>query len=168
MSNFHNGLRLHKINLTAFFTAILTIYLTPVNLPLLFFSSPVLAQTSNNQAQQANTLIRQAVALLGNKQITPARQTLQQALSIYQQINDRQGESVALVFLGISYEQENNYKTAIDYYEKSWQIIQKLPKRPNAGEILVKLANAHRLQKKLQSSDTILSTIFSPRPAKPR
>ncbi|MBD2302176.1 CHAT domain-containing protein [Nostoc sp. FACHB-190] len=147
MSNSHNGLRLSRINLTAFITAILTIGFTPSNLNLIFFNSPVLAQTSNNKSQQANTLIRQAAALLGNKQITSARQALQQALSIYQQVNDRQGESVALVFLGISYEQENNYKTAIDYYEKSWQIAQKLPKQPNAGEIVVKLANAHRLQK---------------------
>ncbi|MBD2594734.1 CHAT domain-containing protein [Nostoc spongiaeforme FACHB-130] len=147
MSNSHNGLRLRKINLTAFISVILTVSLTPVNLHLLFFNSPVLAQTSNDKSQQANTLIRQAAALLGDKQITSARQALQQALSIYQQVNDRQGQSVALVFLGISYEQENNYKTAIDYYEKSWQIVQQLPKKPNAGEIVVKLANAHRLQK---------------------
>lgn len=147
MSDVYDGLRLRKISLTVFITIILTISFTSVNLPLLFFNSLVLAQTSDNKEKQANTLIRQAAELLNKKQISSARKLLQQALTIYQEINEHQGESVALAFLGITYEEKNNYKTAINYYEQALQIIQKLPKRPNEGEILIKLANAHRLQK---------------------
>ena len=135
-----------RISLAALFTFIFTISSTPVNFLRLFQTSQVLAQTASSQEAEAKILLQQGAAQFSNGQILNARESLQKALTIYREIKERQGESVALDFLGVTYNKQKEYITAIDYYQQALQIVQQLPNHANEGVILIGLGDAYRLR----------------------
>lgn len=135
-----------RISLAALFTFLFTISSTPVNFLRLFQTSQVLAQTASSQKEEAKKLLQQGAAQFSNGQIANARESLQKALTIYREIKERQDESVALFFLGVTYNKQKEYITAIDYYQQALQIVQQLPNHANEGVILIGLGDAYRLR----------------------
>ncbi len=68
---------------------------------------------------EAERLYEQSIKQYQNRQFNLALQSSEQALKIYREIHDRQGESVALVVLGVTYNRQGNYSQAIEYYQQS-------------------------------------------------
>ena len=68
-----------------------------------FPQSQVLAQTSEVRKAEADRLLEQGIEQFNTSQFEAALQSWQQALVIYQQIKDRQGEGNALGNLGLAY-----------------------------------------------------------------
>lgn len=70
---------------------------------LQFSSSKVVAQTEDTRKAKADQLMQQGRKQLQANQLETARQSFQEALTIYQQIQNRQGEGAALNALGAVY-----------------------------------------------------------------
>ncbi len=138
----------YKISLTAFITVILTMTLPAANIPILFQQEQVLAQISADCKTEGQRLLKQGTQQLSSGQIGNARESWQQALTIFREIKQRNYESVVLLLLGMTYVYQNNYTTAIDYYQQALKIVQQLPKRNNEREILVQLGDAYRALRK--------------------
>ncbi|BBD63373.1 TPR repeat-containing protein (plasmid) [Nostoc sp. HK-01] len=89
--------------------------------------SQVLAQNSNPRKAEADKLIKQGYELDDNNQPQAALQAFQTALSIYQEIKDKHGESKALNFIGIIYSDDfDEYNQAITYYQQALEIARKI------------------------------------------
>ncbi|MEG4286804.1 tetratricopeptide repeat protein [Microcoleus sp. A006_D1] len=85
----------------------------------------------------------------GNQQndISRFREALQfweQALTIYLEIGDRQGESHAIGNLGIAYQSLGDYNRAIDFYEQSLEIKQKIGDHKGEGGSLCNLGKVYK------------------------
>ncbi|PSB20060.1 tetratricopeptide repeat protein [Phormidesmis priestleyi ULC007] len=104
--------------------ALVTFLTTVSTSPSLFFSLPLSAQQTSDQAQdprkaKAHELFEQGQQQIEARQFDSARQLLQQALNIYQMIKDPTGEFAALWTIGQSYQKQENFPEAIKYYQRS-------------------------------------------------
>ncbi|BAY81485.1 TPR repeat-containing protein [Calothrix parasitica NIES-267] len=70
-------------------------------------------------------------------------QSWEQALKIYREIKDRQGEGDALGNLGIAYFSFGNYSKAIDYHQQHLAIAREIKDRLGEGQSLGNLGNAY-------------------------
>ncbi|HEY9672016.1 MAG TPA: CHAT domain-containing tetratricopeptide repeat protein [Waterburya sp.] len=118
--------------------------------PLSFkFTAPltvlqVLAQTPDARKVEADRLLDQGTQQLDTSQFEAAKQSFQQALTIYREINDRKGEGWALGNLGIAYKSLGDYAQAIDYEKQSLAIAREIHDRQNEGKALGNLGIAYR------------------------
>jgi tetratricopeptide (TPR) repeat protein len=101
--------------------------LLPVSLPVfnvtfLFLNSPAAAQASPERKAEADRLLNQGAQQYQVSQFEAALQSWQQALQIYREIKDRQGEGNALDNLGDAYKNLNDYAKAIEFYKQSLEI----------------------------------------------
>lgn len=74
-----------------------------LNFPVSFAVSPVVAQTSDVRRAEADRLFQKGLQQAQTSQSQAAIQSWQQALAIYREISDRQGEGAALGNLGLAY-----------------------------------------------------------------
>jgi CHAT domain-containing protein len=93
-----------------------------VNLLVPLAPAQLLAQTANPRKAQADKLQKQGIEQFKTSQFTAALQSWEQALKIYREIKDRQGEGVVLGNLGIAYDALGDYRKAINYQQQSLAI----------------------------------------------
>jgi tetratricopeptide (TPR) repeat protein len=102
------------------------------------------AQSQNNpQKVQAQRLIEQGYQQRQAGQFEAALQSYQQALTIYQQIKDRQGEGLALANLGNAYNNRSDFAKAIEYLQQALKIVREINDRETEGRILSNLGVAY-------------------------
>jgi len=105
-------------------------------------NSQALAQTQAQQAE-ADRLLKQGIQQYDISQFQAALQSWQQALIIYREIKDRQGEGWALGSLGIAYHSLGDYAKAIDYQQQSLAIAREIKDRDSEGWALGSLGIAY-------------------------
>ncbi|MBE9138013.1 tetratricopeptide repeat-containing protein [Nodosilinea sp. LEGE 07088] len=84
--------------------------------------SPALAQSASALRAEADRLFQQGIQQYNVSQFREAVQSWEQASAIYRDIQDRQGEGVALGALGNAYRSLADYRQAIDFYEQDLAI----------------------------------------------
>ncbi|MFN6567163.1 CHAT domain-containing protein [Dendronalium sp. ChiSLP03b] len=89
--------------------------------------SQVLTQKPNNQKAEADKLFKQGDELSENNQPQAALQAFQKAVSIYQIVDDKRGESKTNLYIGSIYANDfEQYNQAITYYQKALDISRKI------------------------------------------
>ena len=114
-----------------------------VNLPGVFTASRVLAQTVDGRKAEADRLLQQGIEQFNSSQYETALQLWQQALVIYREIKDRQGEGWVLGNLGIAYRNLGDYGKAIDYQQQLLAIAREIKDRKSEGAALGNLGAAY-------------------------
>ncbi|MBW4512462.1 MAG: tetratricopeptide repeat protein [Scytonematopsis contorta HA4267-MV1] len=107
-------------------------------------SLQVLAQNNDARKAEADRLLKQGIKQYDISQFEVALQSWQQALDIYREIKDRQGEGAVLVTLGVTYYSIGDYLKAIEYSERSLKIAQEIKNRYSEGLLLGNLGNAYQ------------------------
>jgi CHAT domain-containing protein/Flp pilus assembly protein TadD len=110
------------LNLKAFTLAVIIGVLTPIVSINILPTSTVLAQTQEEQQAEADRLLEQGIQQADTSQFREAMQSFKEALKIYQEIGDRNGEASSLGNLGLVYENLGQYQTAIEYHQQSLAI----------------------------------------------
>jgi CHAT domain-containing protein len=88
----------------------------------------VLAQTSNTSKFEADRLLKQGNELL-DKEFETAIASLQKALRIYRELQEKQEEGQVLKSLGDAFGSRKDYRKAIEYYQQGLKIVSKLDDR---------------------------------------
>jgi CHAT domain-containing protein len=96
---------------------------------------PVFAQTPDARKTQADQLFQQGLQAAQINQFEAAIQAWQQALKLYQEINDRQSELNTLGNLANVYFFLSDYPQAIEYYQQALTIAQEAQNRQSEGLI---------------------------------
>ncbi|XWK91305.1 MAG: tetratricopeptide repeat protein [Phormidium sp.] len=116
-------MKLQRIGLTALFTLLTTLSFGdfPVisNSQSKSLNGVALAQTPEARKAEADRLLQQGNQQFQNSQYEAALKFLQQALAIYKEIRNRQGEGGALALIGLAYAGLKNFPRAIEYLEQS-------------------------------------------------
>ncbi len=99
--------------------------------------------TQNDQKTQADRLLQQGINQHKNGQFREALQSVQQALTMYQTINDVEGIANCLSSLGNTYFSLGEYRQAIGFYQQSLKMMQANKNRQGEAENLVNLSNAY-------------------------
>ena len=135
-----------RIGSTALFTLVTTLAINNFSLiPSSKFqslNSQVLAQTSANLKVQAYQLFQQGLGQYQSSQMEAALQSWQKALTIYQEIKDREGERKALGNLGLAYRALGNYSKAIEHLQQQLDISRKIKDRQGEGNALLNFGDA--------------------------
>lgn len=128
--------------------ALVILATTPLSLPLelstSFQASRVLAQTPDARKVEANKLLNSCKKQLETSQFQAALQSCQQALTIYQSINERAGEARSLNNLGNAYGSLGQYQKAIEFYQQTLVIARAIGNRTGEGASLLGLGVTYR------------------------
>ena len=116
-----------------------------------FLMPAALAQSSEEygaevyvfRALEAGLLLQQGIQQSNRSQFRAALRSWEQALEIYQELGDRQGEGNALGNLGSAYANLGQYKRAIDFYEQHLAIARELGDRQGEGNALGNLGSTY-------------------------
>ncbi|QQE65141.1 hypothetical protein GFS31_18260 [Leptolyngbya sp. BL0902] len=92
---------------------------------------------------EANRLLQQGGQQLNISQFREALRSWEQALALYLESQDRQGEGNALGNLGLAYERLGDYRQAIAFHEQSLAIIREIGNRAGEGSVLGNLGIAY-------------------------
>ena len=114
-----------------------------VNLPVAFTSSRVLAQTVDLRKAEADRLFQQGREQFKTNQYKAALQSWQQALVIYREIKNRQGEGMALNNIGLAYTSLFDYTKGIDFFEKSLAVAREIKDRQGEARALGNLGSTY-------------------------
>ncbi|WP_333242584.1 MULTISPECIES: tetratricopeptide repeat protein, partial [unclassified Microcoleus] len=107
-------------------------------------SSPqFLAQNPTGRKTEADRLLEQGFQQLQMSQLEAAMESYQQALIIYREIKDRQGEGRALGHLGTAYSYLGDYAKAIEYIQQQLTISREIKDRQSEGKALGNLGAAY-------------------------
>ncbi|MEG4044154.1 CHAT domain-containing tetratricopeptide repeat protein [Microcoleus sp. Pol17_C1] len=106
-------------------------------------NSQALAQTQAERKVEADRLLDQGIEQYQISQFQAALQSWQQALIIYREIKDRQGEGKALGSLGNAYNFLGDYAKAIEYVQQDLAIAREIKDRQSEGAALGNLGNAY-------------------------
>ncbi|MBD2168987.1 tetratricopeptide repeat protein [Calothrix membranacea FACHB-236] len=136
-------MKIHKIALFTLITLLTTIGQTPINHSAIVGINQASAQTPQARKAEADRLIEQGNQQFQISQIEAAFKSWQQALIIYREIKDRQGESWALGNIGLAYFSLGDYPKAIEYYQQSLAIAKQIKDRRGEGNALGNLGNAY-------------------------
>ncbi|BAY66438.1 TPR repeat-containing protein [Calothrix brevissima NIES-22] len=136
-------MRFHKIALS-FLALVIATAFTPITFsPGTPGELRVLAQTPQAKKAEADRLIEQGVQQYQTSQFEAALRSWQQALIIYQEIKDRQGEGGALGNLGLAYHALGYYPKAIEYLQQTLAIAREIKNRLGEGKALGSLGLAY-------------------------
>ncbi|MFB2877873.1 tetratricopeptide repeat protein, partial [Floridanema aerugineum] len=121
-------MRLPKLSI-ATFIALLTVvadtsisFYSLTSLPV----PKVLAQTNSEKKAEASRLLQQGNQQFKTSKFQEALQSFQQALAIYREIGDRNGEARALGTVGLAYYALGDYQKALDSLQQSLVIAREL------------------------------------------
>lgn len=130
-----------------FVLAFLSIVAVDGGLPIAqpFGTPPVIAQTVDGQKAEADRLLNQGIQLYENDQLDAAIPSLQQALELYRQVKDRNGERRSLGNLGYIYTRLGKYTQALDFENQSLAIAIEIKHRLGEGQSLGGLSDTYRL-----------------------
>ncbi|BAY24046.1 TPR repeat-containing protein [Calothrix sp. NIES-2100] len=136
-------MRFHKIALS-----FLALVIATASTPITFSpESPgelqVLAQTPQARKAEADRLFNQGSQQFDTSQFEAALRSWQQALIIYREIKNRQGEGAALGNLGLAYDALGDYPKAIDYHQQFLAIAKEIKDRLGEGTALGNLGIAY-------------------------
>ncbi|AUT00319.1 Fis family transcriptional regulator [Nostoc sp. CENA543] len=135
-------MRSPKPYLTAI-TLILVISGAIANLPILFSTPQVLAQTPQDRKAEADRLLLQGIKQFQTGQLEAVLQSWQQALKIYQEIKDRKGEGAALANLANAYKVLKNYPKIIECYKQYLPIARESKNRQGESDALFNIGLAY-------------------------
>ena len=107
-------------------------------------SPQVLAQNPAGRKAEADRLFNQGNQQFQISQFEAALQSWQQALIIFREIKDRQGEGVALGNLGLAYLSLGDYAKAIEYQQPLLALARENKNRRTEGKALGNLGIAYR------------------------
>lgn len=117
---------------------------------IVMIPSANVAQITSTQTQSQTPRQTQAAQLLQtgwqhyqNTEYEAAIAAYQEALTIFQNIRDRPGESQALTNLGLAYNASKNYQQAIEHHQQSLAIAQELDNKQQKGAILGNLGMSY-------------------------
>ena len=100
-------------------------------------------QSPDVQKAQADRLLQQGITQHKNGQFREALQSVQQALTIYQNLKDTGGVANSLTTLGDIYFTLGEYRQAIGFYQQSLDFMQATRNRQGEVEVLTSLSNAY-------------------------
>ena len=134
-----------RIKLVSWLTSPLLLTFIPSLLPIpsYLLSITAQAQTSQDQKTEADKLLEQGIQQAQHSQYQAAIQSWQQALAIYQQIKDRNGEAISLNNLGNAYNYLGQYPKAIEFHQQSLAISREIGDRDGVATSLIGLGNAY-------------------------
>ncbi|MBD2741856.1 CHAT domain-containing protein [Coleofasciculus sp. FACHB-1120] len=98
---------------------------------------------NNPQKTEADKLTQQGTQQRQAGQFEAALKSYQQALIIYRQIKDRQGEGLVLANLGNAYNNRSDFTKAIEYSQQALKITREINDRESEGRILSNLGAAY-------------------------
>jgi CHAT domain-containing protein/uncharacterized protein HemY len=101
------------------------------------------APATQDRKAEADRLLEQGNQQSNHSQYQEALQSWQQALDIYQEIGDPNGEATSLNNLGNAYSSLGQYLKAIEYYEQSLAIFQAIDNPKGKAYSLMGLGNAY-------------------------
>ncbi|WP_017711118.1 tetratricopeptide repeat protein [Prochlorothrix hollandica] len=104
---------------------------------------PGVAQVVTDPKTAADQLFQQGIQQFQVSQFREALQSWEQALAIYREIGDLQGEAASLGNLGIAYLSLGQYQRAIDYYEQYLAIAREIGDRQGEANSLGNLGIAY-------------------------
>jgi CHAT domain-containing protein/Tfp pilus assembly protein PilF len=134
-----------KIGLTAFITLLATVSTSVTSyFPASFTPPRALAQTQDSRKASADKLFKEGIEQYQKHQLEAAIESWQQALTIYQQLQDRPGEKAALSGLGAAYLGLANYSKAIASLQVLLPITQATGDRRGEGQALGNLGIAYK------------------------
>jgi CHAT domain-containing protein/tetratricopeptide (TPR) repeat protein len=138
---------LQRISLTALIPLLASVS-TPwgLSLPVPSAGVPVLAQTQGAGKAEADRLLQRGGEQLDAGQPSAALQFFQQALTIYREIKDPQGEGQALQKLGNTFLVLGDLPKAIDFYQQTLTVAREIPNRPLELKALYFLGKVYSLQ----------------------
>ncbi len=99
--------------------------------------------TPEQQKAEADRLFNQGIEEYDHGQYRQGLQSWQQALTIYQEIGDRQGEGNALNRLGIAYDNLGQYQKALQFWQQSLTISGEIKDRSLEAKALNNLGLAY-------------------------
>ncbi|MEM9274653.1 MAG: tetratricopeptide repeat protein [Cyanobacteria bacterium P01_F01_bin.143] len=105
--------------------------------------TPVLAHTQSERKLEANQLLQQGIQQFQISQYQEALESWQKALTIYQEIRDRQGEANSLMNLGSAYRNLGQYPKGVKYYRQSLAIFQEIRDRQGEADSMGNLGNTY-------------------------
>ncbi|BBD63357.1 TPR repeat-containing protein (plasmid) [Nostoc sp. HK-01] len=129
-------MRLRRFGLITIATVITTLCVSQISFPTLIPVKPVLAQTAVSRKAEADGLYEQGNQKTKIGQYKAAQPFFQQALVIYREISDRQGEALTLNYLAIVERAQGKYQQALNYYNQALNIFRQLGDRTNEGTAL--------------------------------
>jgi len=107
-------------------------------------SSTFAQTTTQSRKIEADSLLERGVKQLDNKQAEAALQSFQQALAIYQEIKDLQGEGNTLKRLGDACLSLKEHEKAIAFYQQSLALVKAVSDRELEGRVLNNLGLAYK------------------------
>ena len=110
---------------------------------MMMVCEPASAQTASNRKAQADRHLNQASQLYGIKEYREAFAAWEQALQIYREINDRDGERSSLFYLGRAYDKPGEYQKAINFFQQSLAISKQIGNRFQEKVSLTFLGSAY-------------------------
>jgi len=125
-------------------------------------AAPISDQTLPNLQYRADSMLKLGNRELQTGQLIAALTSLQESLTIYQEIGDRSGEAEVMVKLGETHFTLGDYQQAIDDYSQSLQLMEILGNESGIADILDRLSNAYlnlgqqKLAQSLKEQATIL------------
>lgn len=129
---------------TTLLIVIATVFAPKSLIRLSFFTTRVLAQTSDSKQSQADQLFEQGIRQYRIHQLEAASQSWQQALMIYRELKDQESEEKALANLGLAYRSLGDYPKAIEYHQQSLAISRAIKDHQSEGQSLSNLGNAYQ------------------------
>lgn len=102
-----------------------------------------LAQDAIEKVSRADQLYQEGTKARNNGEYDKAIDFFQQALTLYQELDNRGGEASSLKSLGMCYENMGEFQDAIDWYEQALAIFQDIGDRVAEGYNLISLGNCH-------------------------
>jgi CHAT domain-containing protein len=124
------------------------VYLKGISLKV--SDTPAQAQTTQDRNTQADRLVEQGNKQLNAGQREAALQSLQQALTIYRELQDRQGEGQVLKNLGNVYYAQKDYAKAIESQQQALAIAREIRDRELEWSTLNALVRAYDVFKDYQ------------------
>ena len=103
------------------------IWITPVTVTLM--AQPSWGQSQESQEAELERLLQQGAQETQQEQSLQAIETLQQALAIARQLENKQLEALALVLIGKNYSNIGKPQQALDFYNQALPIFQEVGDR---------------------------------------
>ncbi|MDJ0600350.1 MAG: CHAT domain-containing tetratricopeptide repeat protein [Crocosphaera sp.] len=122
-------MRLLKFCLIVLLTFLIIVGIPDLINTVFFSTSPVLSQTKTERTMEADRLLNEGIEKLAKMEPHQADSILtlfQQALAIYQEENDQNGEGQVFKNLGVFYYQLQDYSQSLDYTQKALKIAQEI------------------------------------------
>lgn len=127
----------HRVGLTVI-AALVAAVSTPLslNFPMLLRMPAALAQSTEARKVEADRLVEQGIQQAQTSQVQAAIQSWQQALNIYREIRNRNGEASSLMNLGSAYGFLRQYAKAIEFFQQSLVIKREIGDRDGEARSL--------------------------------